>query len=114
MLKDYLLTNADLNSELASNGTDFLKSYKAHDTRKIILDYHFEDNTDGIAILVEIKKRNPHAQVIMVSAQDNLETAIETMRKGATDYFLKTNKTVFANILSSLMKLIEMDRHKLN
>jgi DNA-binding NtrC family response regulator len=52
--------------------------------------------------------------VIIVSAQDNLEKAVETLRKGATDYFVKTNKTVFANVFCSLVKLREMEKNKLN
>jgi len=43
-----------------------------------------------------------------------LEKAVETLRHGATDYFLKTNKTVFANILCSLKKINEMEKNKLN
>lgn len=54
------------------------------------------------------------AVVIIVSGQDDLEKAIDTLRNGATDYFLKTNKTVFANIQSSLKKAIEMEKNKWN
>jgi DNA-binding NtrC family response regulator len=103
-----------MKAELFSNGNDFLKEYNAKDQRKIILDYDFNGRPDGLKILQSIKKINPAAVVIMVSSQDNLETAIETMRKGASDYFLKTNKTVFVNIVSSLLKLIEMERYKMN
>lgn len=114
MLKDYLLTNAGLESELFSNGSDFLKGYKAGDKRKIILDYEFMDGPDGLFILRKIKELNPMCVVIIVSAQDNLEKAVETLRSGATDYFLKNSKTVFANIVCSLMKLKEMEKNKLN
>lgn len=114
MLKDYLLTNANMKSELFSNGTDFLKIYKSGDKRKIILDYEFKEGPDGLFILGKIKSLNPLAIVIIVSGQDNLEKAVETLRNGATDYFLKANKTVFANIVCSLMKLKEMEKNKLN
>lgn len=114
MLKDYLLTNANMKSELFSNGTDFLNIYKSGDQRKIILDYEFKEGPDGLIILGKIKALNPMAIVIIVSGQDNLEKAVETLRNGATDYFLKANKTVFANIVCSLMKLKEMEKNKLN
>jgi DNA-binding NtrC family response regulator len=113
MLKDYL-TSANYNSEIFTNGGDFLKSYKSGDTRMLILDYEFDKGPNGLAVLKEIKKINPLAQVIVVSAQDDLEKAVETLRKGATDYFLKTNKTVFANILCSLNKLREMEKNRWN
>ena len=103
-----------MNSELFSSGEDFLKKYSASDTRKIILDYEFNRGPNGLVVLQRIKALNSHATVIVVSAQDDLEKALETLRKGATDYFLKTNKTVFANILCSLIKIKEMEKNKWN
>src|SRR6185369_7922319 len=105
MLKDYLLSSAQLNSDLFSNGDEFLKNYRSNDTRKIILDYEFNEGPNGLIVLQKIKALNPMAIVIIVSGKDDLEKAIETIRNGATDYFLKTNKTVFANILCSLIKI---------
>ena len=114
MLKDYLLSSGDLKSELYKNGNDFLKSYRSGDSRKIILDYEFEEGPNGLEVLNKIKALNPMAIIIIVSGQDDLEKAVETLRKGATDYFLKTNKTVFANILCSLMKIDKMEKNKWN
>jgi DNA-binding NtrC family response regulator len=112
MLKDYL--SAHFRSEVFRNGEDFLKQYKSHDKRKIVLDYDFGNGLDGLAILKKIKDINPNAIIIMVSSKDDLETALKTLRSGASDYFLKTNKTVFANILCSLMKFFKMEKHLLN
>jgi DNA-binding NtrC family response regulator len=114
MLKDYLLSSGDLNSDLFKSGDDFLKNYNSGDNRKIILDYEFNEGPNGLVVLQRIKTLNPMAVVIVVSGQDDLEKAIETLRKGAIDYFLKTNKTVFANILCSLMKIKEMEKNKWN
>ncbi len=114
MLKDYLLSEMEINSQHYSNGTEFLKKYKANDSRKIILDYEFTSGPNGLIVLQKIKELNPLAVVIVVSGQDDLEKAIETLRSGATDYFLKTNKTVFANIHCSLKKILEMEKNKWN
>jgi DNA-binding NtrC family response regulator len=114
MLQDYLLSSGDMMSEIFNNGKDFLSKYKPNDTRKIILDYEFDEGPDGLAILKKIKAINPLANVIIVSGQDDLEKAIDTLRKGATDYFLKTNNTVFANIFCSLVKIRDMEKSKLN
>ncbi|MBK9415562.1 MAG: response regulator [Bacteroidetes bacterium] len=90
------------------------KKYKTNDSRKIILDYEFSEGSNGLLVLQKIKELNPTAVVIVVSGQDDLEKAIDTLRNGATDYFLKTNKTVFANIHCSLKKIIEMEKNKWN
>ena len=114
MLKDYLLSSVQFKSELFSNGNEFLKNYQSSDARKIILDYEFKEGPNGLTILQKIKVQNPMAIVIIVSGQDDLEKAIETLHHGATDYFLKTNKTVFANILCSLIKINELEKNKWN
>mgnify|MGYP000356606891 CR=1 FL=1 len=116
MLKDYLISACDFNAELFKNGEQFLSEYQKDDKRIIVLDYDFgkESSLNGLSILRAIKLKNPNACIIMVSAQDDIEKALETIRQGATDYFLKTNKTVFANITTSIVKLLELERLKLN
>lgn len=116
MLKDYLISACDFNAELFPTGEEFLSKYKKDDKRIIILDYDFGNGNslDGLSILKSIKLKNPNAHVIMVSGQDDIEIAIETIRQGALDYFIKSNKTVFANITNSIVKLLELEKLKLN
>ncbi|MEY4594628.1 MAG: hypothetical protein RIQ47_1038 [Bacteroidota bacterium] len=116
MLKDYLISACDFNAELFSNGEQFLSEYQKDDRRIIILDYDFGKNSslNGLSILKAVKLKNPYATVIMVSGQDDVETAIETIRNGASDYFLKSNKTVFTNVVNAIVKVLELERLKLN
>jgi ActR/RegA family two-component response regulator len=116
ILSDYLLDECNLHSKKYTNGDDFINEYVAGDDRIIILDYDFgkDNGPNGLVILKRIKAINPLARVIMVSGQDNLEVAIETMRQGAVDYFIKTNKTVFPNIVCSILKLIDIEKMRMN
>lgn len=116
ILSDYLLDECNLHSKKYTNGNDFINEYKAGDDRIIILDYDFgvDNGPNGLVILKKIKEINPLARVIMVSGQDSLEVAIETMRRGAVDYFIKTNKTVFPTIVCSILKLIELEKMRYN
>jgi ActR/RegA family two-component response regulator len=116
ILSDYLLDECNLHSKKYTNGNDFLSEYKSGDDRIIILDYDFgkDNGPNGLVILKRIKEINPIARVIMVSGQDNLEVAIETMRQGAVDYFIKTNKTVFPTIVCSILKLIDIEKMRYN
>ncbi|MBL0105661.1 MAG: response regulator [Bacteroidetes bacterium] len=116
MLSEFLRSEMNMKTDMYLNGRHFLEDYKATDTRIIILDYDFSnvDGPDGLTVLKEIKKVNPFALVIMVSGQDNVEIAVETLRVGASDYFYKLNKTVFPNILSSIIKLLEIEKKRLN
>lgn len=44
---------------------------------------------DGLQILKEIRQRDPHLPVILLTAFGSLSTALEALRLGATDYLLK-------------------------
>ncbi|MBL0033548.1 MAG: response regulator [Bacteroidetes bacterium] len=70
MLKDYLLSAMEMQSKHFVTGAEFLKKYKANDSRKIILDYEFSDGPNGLFVLQKIKELNPTAVVIVVSGQD--------------------------------------------
>jgi len=116
LMKDYLIQSCDFEAALFEDGESFLKDYKKNDKRIIILDYDFgnNQNINGLSILSKIKEKNNNAIVIMVSGQDDIEIAIQAMRNGAADYFIKTNKTVFANVVSCIMKILALEKHKLN
>jgi DNA-binding NtrC family response regulator len=43
----------------------------------------------GLEILEEIKKSYPHIEVIMISGHGDMDTVIEALRQGATDYLKK-------------------------
>ena len=61
---------------------------KNKDVEVVVLDVMMPD-VDGIETLTEIKKRFPLVEVIMLSGQSTVETAIEGMKKGAFDYLMK-------------------------
>ena len=44
---------------------------------------------NGLELLTEIKKLQPLTEVVMISGHGDMNTVIEAMRKGATDYFAK-------------------------
>jgi len=74
----------------------------------VILDYYLNSETpyawDGLSILKQIKKISPKTKVIMLSAQENLNVAIECMNNGAYDYISKT-QTAFTR-LNNIVKNI--------
>jgi two-component system, OmpR family, response regulator len=110
LISEYLFDQCRLRTEEFASSSGFIQSYREGDQRIIILDYEFTNDVNGLTVLKHIRQVNPFASVIMLSGQDDLEAAVETLRYGAADYFVKTNKTVFANVLSSIIKLLELQR----
>jgi DNA-binding NtrC family response regulator len=62
---------------LAKNTIDF-----------IICDYRLPE-MDGLQVLDLVKKQYPKTEVIMISDSGNMDTVIESLRRGAIDYFRK-------------------------
>jgi DNA-binding NtrC family response regulator len=58
----------------------------------ITLDYTLPDMT-GHEVLKEIQKKAPNTHVIIISAQESINTAIELMKDGAYDYIMKAPDT---------------------
>jgi len=44
---------------------------------------------DGLEVLLKIKSEYPEIEVIMISGHGDMDTVIQAMRNGATDYFAK-------------------------
>ena len=80
----------------------FLMNHDTYDV--ILLDMNFSEDTtsgkEGIYWLKEILERDPQAVVIMITAFGDVETAVETLKLGATDFVLKPwqNEKLIATI----------------
>ena len=75
----------------ATRGLQGIDLAKETDPSMVILDLKMPD-IDGIEVLKELKKINPSIPVIMITAHGTIDTAIEAMKIGATDYITKPFK----------------------
>jgi two-component system, NtrC family, response regulator AtoC len=67
----------------------------------VTVDYSLPDS-DGAEVLKQVKKISPHTEVIMISEQDKIETALSLLKAGAYDYFEKS-----ADIRDRLLNTIQ-------
>lgn len=58
----------------------------------ISIDYSLPD-INGVELLNKIKQYNPDIPVVVISGQEDVSTAVELLKKGASDYFIKDNNT---------------------
>ncbi|HSH19627.1 MAG TPA: response regulator, partial [Draconibacterium sp.] len=84
------------------NGRDFMASLDEKPD-VVTLDYTLPDMT-GYDVLKKIQKRMPGTNVIIISAQENINTAIDLMKNGAYDYIMKAPDT--REKLSNIIKNI--------
>jgi two-component system, OmpR family, response regulator len=88
----------------------------------IILDYYlntrFHDAMNGLEALKRIRKMDPSIQVIMLSAQDKMEIAVDSIRYGAYDYIIKNEKVflrtriVVKNLVSTITDSTELKSYR--
>ncbi len=72
----------------ASNGYEALKVIDTSSPDLVLLDIWMQ-GIDGIETLKEIKKDNPHTQVIMITGHGTIETAVRATKSGAFDFIEK-------------------------
>lgn len=93
MLKDHLSKMSGYDVHTFATGEECLAALKVRSAAILFLDYHLNSQVkeamDGIDVLKEIKVISPATEVVMISGQDKIEVAVNTMKYGAFDYIVK-------------------------
>lgn len=84
-IRDYDVTSA-------FNGDEAIDKVNHYNFDVVILDV-LMPGTNGIDVLREIKRVKPLTEVIMLTGNATVETAIEGMKLGAIDYLMKPCET---------------------
>ena len=87
-----LVYNLTLNPDYVVHSFSDAKSLLANlhlQPQVITLDYKLPDMT-GDVVLQKIKERSPDTEVIIISEQENIETAVALLKLGAYDYLVKS------------------------
>ncbi|MBN2058930.1 MAG: response regulator [Deltaproteobacteria bacterium] len=83
-----LLAKKDIEVITATSGQEALDILQQKNIHVVIMDVKMP-GMDGIAVLKEIKSRFPIVEVIMLTGHAMVESAIEELKSGATDYLMK-------------------------
>lgn len=111
MISDYLKERYIFELRTYETGEAAMNDIQTLKPEIVVLDYHLSSSTanskNGIEVLQEIKKVSPTTKVIMFSAQDNINIALESMRNGAYDYIIK-GETSFNKLETTVNRLGEV------
>ncbi|HNT93519.1 MAG: sigma-54-dependent Fis family transcriptional regulator [Bacteroidales bacterium] len=89
LLVHTLSLNVDYEVKSFASADEFLKCL--HEAPDIVtLDYRLPD-MNGLDLLKRIKEENSEVQVILISGQDDIETAVSLLKVGVYDYIVKTD-----------------------
>jgi DNA-binding NtrC family response regulator len=76
---------------LAENGKDALNQIDHFDFDAVVTDLRMQE-MDGLALLHEIRAQDPIVPVILITAFGSIETAVEAIKEGATNFIPKPFK----------------------
>lgn len=71
--------------EVAQDGREALDLFKNQNFDVVLCDVKMQ-GMDGIEVLVALRELAPDLPVIMISGHGTIDTAVESLRKGAYDY----------------------------
>lgn len=94
LLADHLTANMPAYEvNCFSTGEECIAAAKVRPAEIIFLDYNLnsqvKDAMDGIEALQELKSIAPQTEIVMISGQDKIEVAVNTIKHGAFDYIVK-------------------------
>jgi two-component system OmpR family response regulator len=115
MLKDHLAKFKNFKIKTFETGEECLMAL----TEKpdiIILDYNLNSVSkaaiNGLDVLKLIKKDSPTTEVIILSGQEKIEVAVNTMKYGAFDYVVKNESSFFRseNAIVNLLRRFSLTK----
>jgi two-component system NtrC family response regulator len=76
---------------LAKDGAEALRLFKENEVNLLLTDMKMPEK-DGLTLLHDVKRVRPEIPVILITAYGTIESAVNAMKEGATDYLLKPIK----------------------
>lgn len=83
-----LLEKKGYDALTANSGKEALEKLERHTVHVVVLDVKMP-GMDGIDTLKEIKRLYPLVEVIMLTGHATVDSAVEGLKAGATDYLMK-------------------------
>lgn len=116
MVADYLGKFKNITIKTFHSGEDCIKNLGLN-PQIIFLDYSFDkagkNAMNGIQILKEIKNADESIEVVMFSAQDKIEVAVNTMKYGAFDYIVKNESSFHRseNVIKNIIRKFKLEHN---
>jgi two-component system response regulator PilR (NtrC family) len=99
-----VLRDAGYDVQTAADGGAALAALESRDFGIVITDLRMP-GADGLAVLKRAREISPQTLVLVMTAHGSVDTAVEALRGGATDYVLKP--VVFDDLLAKVERLLE-------
>jgi len=110
MLENYIRQRYPLEVKTFTSGEEALSKLDELKPSYMILDYYLDNKIhnakNGLEILKMVKEKYPDIYIIMLSGQEKIEIAVDTMKHGAFDYVVK-NPSGFIRVENTMRNINE-------
>ena len=106
-----ILVSANYECREAASGVEALAMLESAGDFDLVLDDLMMPDMDGIALLERIKDKYPSIPVVIVTAVDDIQVALQALRNEAYDYLLKPFER--EHLLATVRRALETRRVKL-
>ena len=73
---------------LAEDGEEGLRKFEESPVELVILDIRLPD-MNGLEVLLKLREKSENAQIIIMTAYDDMKTTVEAIKLGAFEYLVK-------------------------
>ncbi|MCY1719695.1 response regulator [Prolixibacteraceae bacterium Z1-6] len=108
IVTEYLVREGFKKVKSFLSGKECLRAVKGGESPDIVIqDYHLQDST-GIDVLVNVKKHSKNSEFIFLTANEDMEVAVNSIKYGAFDYIIKDNDLSLKKVLNKIDKISKM------
>ncbi len=84
----YMVLKSDYNILLAESAQEAIDTFSTNSVDLILLDILLPDS-NGLELLESLKGMDPNAEIVMVTAVNDIQTAVNAIKLGAYEYIIK-------------------------
>jgi DNA-binding NtrC family response regulator len=97
--------------DTAASGREALEKAKTKEYAIYFIDLKMPGGIDGIETMMEIRRAQPEASIIVITAYATVDTAITAMKEGAQEYIVKpANPQEISLLVARIIKVKNLQR----
>src|SRR3990170_9058955 len=100
--------------DIAASGREAIEKARAREYAIYFVDLKMPGGLDGIETMMEIRKLQKEASVIIITAYATVDTAIAAMKEGAQEYVVKPcNPTEISLLIQRILRVKNLQRENI-
>ena len=118
VVEDNVLYNKLISESLKNNGYQKVVSFfkgqpcvnevVGGERPDIVIQDYFLDDINGLEVLQKVKKHSQKSEFIFLTANENMEVAVNSIKFGAYDYIIKDSEIAIQKMLSKISKITKL------